>query len=205
MAASFSTVPGQGPDGLDLALQRELRRGERVLWRGRPMARVRHNAFGIYLFAVPWTAFALFWTAMASGAAFSMTEQEGGIGWASWAFPLFGTPFIAVGLGMLATPFWPLWAAPKSMFAITDQRVIRLALGRSLKAESLPAGRIGHIERSEDSEGCGMLKIAMRVGTDSEGDRHTETFNIGDVEDVLTVERTIGEMVAIYRRRNVSP
>ena len=26
MAASFSTVPGQGPDGLDLALQRELRR-----------------------------------------------------------------------------------------------------------------------------------------------------------------------------------
>lgn len=201
----LSAGPGLGPDGLDLALQRELRRGERVLWQGRPIARVHSKAFGIYLFAIPWTAFSLLWTALAAGGATAMAGDGGGIGLAAWAFPLFGVPFIAIGLGMLATPFWPLWSARRTLFAVTDQRLIQLTLGRELKSESLPADRIGHVERAERPDGSGTLKIAMRVGRDSEGDRHTETFDLGEVGEVLEVEQTIGQLVERARRRALNP
>ena len=172
-----------GPDGLAMALARELRSGERVLWQGRQLARVSKKAFGIYLFAIPWTAFALFWTAMASFGASALQSETGFL---SWAFPLFGVPFVVVGLAMLSAPFMPLWRKGKVLFAITDQRLIELKLGRSLDIKSVPARRIGMIERNETRDGSGTLKIAVKVGTDSDGDRHTEYFELGEVNDVLT-------------------
>lgn len=74
-----------------MALNRELRTGERVLWQGRPIRRISLKSFGMYAFAIPWTAFALFWTAMASLGVGSI-DEEGGVGLLAWAFPLFGVP-----------------------------------------------------------------------------------------------------------------
>ena len=92
----------QGRDQLELALERELEAGERVRWKGRGMLQEALTRFALYLFAIPWTAFALFWTAMAWSATGAMDENAGFL---SYAFPLFGLPFIAVGIFMLATPF----------------------------------------------------------------------------------------------------
>lgn len=175
------TMP-QGKDQLDLALSRELRSGERVLWQGRQLARVSIRAFGIYLFAIPWTAFALFWTTMASWGA---SEMQSETGFLSWAFPLFGVPFILIGVGMLSMPFVPLFRKDKVLFAVTNQRVIEISIGRGIKTKSVPARRIGHIERYETRDGSGSLKIAVSVGTDSDGDKHTEHFELGEVADVL--------------------
>ena len=52
-------------DPLKLALERELHGNERVLWSGKQLARVSWGGLAIWLFAVPWTAFAVFWTVMA--------------------------------------------------------------------------------------------------------------------------------------------
>ena len=69
---------------LVLALERELEPGERVLWSGKQLARVNPAGFAIWLFAVPWTAFALFWMAMAA-AGVKATDGAGGA--LAWAFP----------------------------------------------------------------------------------------------------------------------
>lgn len=188
-------------DPLQLALQRELRRSERVMWQGKPLSRVSTKAFFIYLFAIPWTAFALFWTVMAMGATSTGWEDAG---WLSFAFPLFGLPFILVGVGMLSAPFLPLFAAKKTLFAITDQRVIRIYLGRKLVSRSLEAEQIGEIERSEGPDGVGTLKFAAGSYRDSDGDRMTREFNIGEVENVLKVEETIREMASRSRARKIS-
>lgn len=172
-----------GQDRLDLALSRELRTGERVLWQGRQLARISRRAFGIYLFAIPWTAFALFWTAMASWGASEMASETG---WLSWAFPAFGLPFIAIGIGMMSAPFLPLLQKGKVIYAVTDRRLLKIKLGSKLDIESIPARRISHIERSEGRDGCGSLRVAVGVRTDSDGDRHTQFFEIGEVPDVLT-------------------
>jgi hypothetical protein len=180
-----------GPDPLDLALSREMRSGERILWQGRQIARVASSGFRIYFFAIPWTAFALFWTAMASLGA---SEMQGETGPLSWAFPLFGVPFILIGLGMLSAPFLPLFNKSKIVFAVTNQRLIRIRLGRKLATRSVPARQIGHVERSENRDGSGTLKIAVNVGTDNDGDRHTEYFEIDEVQDVIGAHDEIAEL-----------
>ena len=179
------------PDRLALALDRELRRGERVVWEQRQIARVAYPAFAIYLFAIPWTAFALFWTAIASAGASSMDDESGFI---IWAFPLFGVPFILIGLAMLGSPFLPLLSKGKVLFAVTNQRIIKLRLGRTINVESVPAERIGMIHRNERPDGSGSLKVAVGIGRDSDGDTRTEYLNIGEVADVLTAHDLIADL-----------
>jgi hypothetical protein len=176
------------------ALERELRPDEVALWHGWQLGRVELRSFGIYVFAIPWTAFALMWTALAGGAVFQM--EDSGAGWLGWAFPLFGLPFIVVGLGMLAMPFAPVLQRGKVLFVVTGQRVLKLALGRELVVTTVPADRIGLIERREQSDGTGSLKLAIKIGKDSDGDRQTEYFELGAVEDVIGAQTAIDRIAS---------
>jgi len=187
-------------DPLELALQRELQTRERVLWKGRPQSRISWMSFGIYLFAVPWTAFSLFWTMMAYTGIESMKPADAGI--IAYAFPLFGVPFILIGLGMLASPFLPLLRADKTLFAVTDSRIIELRLGRKqLATNSVPAGRLGSIKRRENRDGSGWLNISVGSRLDSDGDRITDQIVIGQVAEVMQAETIIRRVLEKMRDR----
>lgn len=188
--------PGPAPDNtraerLRLALERELRPDETVQWHGWQLAKLDPKQFGMYLFAIPWTAFAVMWTSIATMAIASAGDD--GPGFVGWAFPLFGVPFVAVGIGMLAAPFMPLYQKGRVLYVVTDQRVLKLSLGRELSVNVVPAERIGLAERREQADGTGVLQLAVKIGVDSEGDRSTEKFIIGTVADVL------GAQVAVNR------
>jgi hypothetical protein len=185
-------LPDSSQSRLDLALNRELRAGERIRWQGKQLARISVRGFGIYLFAIPWTAFALFWMVMAAGGV-SAFENEGA-GVMAWAFPLFGLPFVVIGLAMLAAPFWPIFQSGKIIYAVTNERVIKIALGRGLDVKSLPAHRIGLVDRHERRDGSGSLKIAVGIGTDSDGDKTTEYFELGEAEDILGAHDEIAKL-----------
>lgn len=174
---------------LRAALERELAADEAVVWHGWQLARLEPRMFLIYVFAIPWTAFAVMWTTLAAGAiAFAGEDGPGFIG---WAFPLFGLPFVAIGIGMLARPFLPLWQKGRVLFVVTDKRVLRLSLGRELAVNAVPAERIGLIRRRELRDGSGTLELAVKVGMDSDGDRQTENFSIGMVADVMGAQQAI--------------
>ncbi|MEM7780951.1 MAG: hypothetical protein AAF697_11230 [Pseudomonadota bacterium] len=189
MDSRLSHQHGSLQQRLELALGRELRPGERVTWSGTKMARIEWKVFALYIFAIPWTAFALFWTFMAAQGVSS--AEADGAGLLAWAFPLFGTPFIIVGLGMLAVPFGPLFFRGRVLFAVTDQRVLQITLGRKLSVKSVPSNRIGQWEREESPDGTGSLKLAIRVGKDSDGDRHTEHFDLGRVANIMAANRAV--------------
>lgn len=176
---------------LRLALERELYSDETVQWHGWQLGRLDLRTFGIYVFAVPWTAFSLAWTGIAATAV-GMSDQAG-FGLFAWAFPLFGLPFIAVGGWMLARPFMPLWERGRVLYVVTDRRVLKLAIGRELSIKTAPSDRIGLVQRSERTDGTGTLSLAIRIGRDSDGGKQTESFDIGLVADVM------GAQVAIDR------
>ena len=188
-------------DPLELALQRELRAGERVLWRGRRVPRFAWEALVIWVFAIPWTAFSLFWTGMAFMGAQAF---RGDAGVFAYVFPLFGTPFVAVGFGMLSAPFVPLFGAHRTLFAVTDQRLLRLYLGGRLKTKSVGGRSIGAIERNERRTGTGTLKIVIGSHRDSDGDRQTDHFELGEVADVMMAETRVRELVDRSRRATVN-
>lgn len=176
---------------LRLALERELQPSESLVWHGWQLARIEPRTFAIYVFAVPWTAFSLMWTVLASGAI-----GTPGIGLAGIAFPLFGLPFIAVGCWMLSRPFVPLWERGRVLYVVTDRRVIKLALGRALVVKTAPADRLGLAERREQPDGSGSLSLAVRIGRDSDGDRMTETFDIGPVAGILEAAAAVDRIAA---------
>jgi len=176
------------------ALERELASDEAVQWYGWQLGRIDPRHFVIYVFAVPWTAFALAWTGIAATAV-GMSDQEG-LGLFTWAFPLFGLPFIAVGAWMLARPFIPLWERGRVLYVVTNRRVLKLVAGRELTITAAPANRIGLIRRSEKPDGSGALSLAVRIGRDSDGDRQVESFDIGPVADIGGAQAAIDRIAA---------
>lgn len=168
------------------ALERELEPNEAVRWHGWQLGTVDPRTFGIYVFAVPWTAFSLIWTVLASAAV-----GAPGIGLVGIAFPLFGLPFIAIGGWMLSRPFAPLWERGRVLYVVTDNRVMKLALGRTLTVDTVPGERIGLARRNERSDGSGTLSLAVKIGRGSDGDKQTENFAIGPVADVVGAQTAV--------------
>lgn len=190
MAQSSPPPPGNAvASRLRLALNRELGADEAVVWHGWQLGRIERRLFAAYLFAVPWTLFSLAWTGVAFIAVAS--SDGGGAGPFAWAFPMFGVPFIAVGVWMLSRPFVPLLQKGRVLYVVTTRRALKLHMGQALAIDSVPADRIGRARRREHRDGSGTIELAVRIGRDSDGDVQTEHFVIGLVDDVIGAQRAI--------------
>ena len=167
------------------ALQGELKRGERILWKSDQKPKISRLGIGIWLLAIPWTAFALFWTAMAWFMTISMSD---GMGAMDYAFPLFGVPFILIGIGMLAKPALQYMAAKRTVFAITNQRVIRLYQGKGIFSESIAGERIGSITRVDHTGGRSTLRFSLIAILDKDGPKGSR-FVMQSIEDGEIAEK----------------
>lgn len=182
------------PQSLEADLRRELTSGERVLWRGQPLAKRLKGGFGIWLFAVPWTLFALFWESMALLPWSASSKTPDGITWTfGIIMPIFGLPFVAIGLWMLWKPIKAMRQAGQTLYALTDRRVVRLVGGRTRELHSVLLDQIGPMNRRELPDGTGHLRIETHSTTDSDGDRQTQTFDVFGVPGVAQLERLILE------------
>lgn len=191
MSSNPQFAHGSVRQRLELALSQEMRDGEKVVWQGMKLARIEPKGFAIWLFAIPWTAFALFWTAMASLATVATDDSIGILG---WAFPLFGTPFILIGVGMLAIPFVPYFQRGRILFAVTNQRVLELGMGRDLTVKSIPASRIGDIVRRESGDGTGSVEIALSSAIIGVNGQRTNEMTLGRIDDVRSAYAAVLEL-----------
>ena len=188
------TDPPLTQSDLDTILRRELLAGERLLWSARPAPHKLRAAFGIWLFAIPWTAFELFWEAMAFMPWFASTHTPAAVTWSiGIIFPLFGLPFIAVGLGMLWMPFQAQRKAAQTIYGLTDRRLLRVSAGTKRDSASLLFTQMGPIDVSADADGYGTLRIQTGTSRDSDGDRVTERFEVSGVPDVSRLESLLLE------------
>ncbi len=175
------------PRPLQDIVERELESDERVEWIEMPR-RVFFTpvATAAFLFAIPWTAFALFWTAGAAG--FKVPDFNRGVD----LFPLFGMPFILIGLGMLSAPLWAYLRAGKTVYVITNRRAITFDGGWSKTTiRSYPPEDLKDTYRKEKQDGSGDVILARRAWRDSEGDRHAEELGFLRIADVKGVERRL--------------
>jgi hypothetical protein len=181
------------PQPLRLTLERELAPGERLLWAAQPRGSRMWTGFGLYLFAIPWTVFALFWEAMALSPWFAGDPPRAIQAGFGIVMPIFGLPFVLIGLAMLYAPIHAMRKARDTVHALTDKRLLTLVTGRKRKLKSAWVDRIGPIERQEDDAGWGSLKVQTHSRLDSEGDRLTEKFELTGIPDVARLEHLIIE------------
>jgi hypothetical protein len=178
------------------AVQRETE-GLKVHWVGRPDAALAFRwATLIWLFGVPWTVFAVGWELMACAVLFSSasdrmpTLMRTGF---QIVFPLWGLPFIAIGLAMLAAPFWIAQTTRNQAHVVTDHKLYTIVAQRSgdLKVTWALISTIQRMERTEKPDGSGSLKIVTGRARDSDGDMVETTQDWIGIPDVRQVETVI--------------
>ncbi|MFH0965972.1 MAG: hypothetical protein V2A58_18385 [Planctomycetota bacterium] len=196
--AMFSPTPDQWvlPGRLGELVSGELAEGEHVLWLAQPdPKRYARKALPAVLFGIPWTAFAIFWMAGASG--FKMPDFSKGFGF----FPLFGVPFVLIGLGMLSSPLWAMRKAKRTVYVLTDRRAILLEGGRSAKIRSFGPEQLESVERRERGDGSGDILFSGVVTFAANTQQATMPIGFLGVPNVRETERLLHEMVEAHRGR----
>ena len=181
------------PAHLARAAERETR-GERIEWIGRPDALYAAKwSTLVWIIALPWLYFIVKWELASLG--LLMQELSRGtsrtpvvflVGFALW-----GLPFIAVGLSMLATPLWIYRRAKATAHIVTDRRIITVRRRRrEIQVATVEPSRIVSVGR-QTIHGRGNISMVLGKTTDSDGDVTDlrETFWL--VEDAERAETLI--------------
>jgi len=185
------------PPELDSRVRSELNRGERLLWVGQPRpGRFMRMAIPIVLFGLPWTAFSIFWMVGASGLLFG-GFGKGPPGAFRVLFPLFGLPFVLIGLAMLSSPFWLRRKAKRTCYALTDRRAILWQPGwfGGVEVRSYGPEDLTKIHRTQYADGSGSLVFEefITFGRNSDGHTTRSTTRRGFmyIEGVRAVEELL--------------
>ncbi len=191
--ADLSAVPPGNPPESDRlsALEDQLRPGESILWHSIQHPRLIGSNLPVLLFAIPWTAFALFWTGMA----WTITRSAPGDDPIATFFPLFGLPFILVGVGMLSLPMLRYLSAKRTMFAVTTERLIRLYKGKGIILESVPPHRIAKVTKKKRKAPHGTLTVKLK-GKAADYEPSGKRFIMSDIEHPDIAKRFIKELAA---------
>lgn len=179
------SIPRQLQDLID----RELERGEKIVWSALPKPRYFTGpSAGLFVFAIPWTAFSVFWMASAAGFKIPQFNQGGDL------FPLFGIPFFLIGIGMLLSPLWNYRRQLKTVYLITDRRAITIDGGRTFTIRSYLPENLTDVFRREHSDGTGDVIITRTAWKDSDGDKQMQDLGFLRVADAKSVETLLKAM-----------
>ena len=184
-----AAAPAQHPPGWEGLLDRD----EVILWQGRPSGAVVVRGSDIFesVFGLFFAGFAVFWISMAS----SMGTPRSAPG-VFQLFPLFGLPFLLIGLHKaFGRFFWQAYVRSKTNYTLTNKRgFIATAVLGHRKLKSYPVG--DELELEQGPRGDTLWFAARRYSRrNRNGRRRTYTKRIGFelIEDGRRVMRLARE------------
>ena len=92
-------------------------------------------------------------------------------------FPLFGVPFILIGLAMLSSPLWSVRRASRTAYLITNKRAVVIDGGGRRTVRSITPDRFGDIVRREGRSGRGDILF----GTPAQVSQPQDPYRINGV------------------------
>lgn len=171
-------------------LRAELLPREHLLWSASPAPHKQLHAFWIWLFGIPWTAFSLYFQVLVLMSAFETAQPAPSGG--SWGmgifFALLLIPFVAAGFFMLWVPFETLRKARRTIFGLTNRRMLSVIAGTKLESTSVMLQQMGPIDVQVGSKGYGNVRIQTGTGLDNEGDQTINRFELLGVPDVARLK-----------------
>jgi hypothetical protein len=201
------------PVELQHRVERELEPGEHVAWMERPIPRyLSLTTACLSLFGIPWTAFSVFWIYFASSM-FGGAQPVGNTSSSAGpnndtvtklvshtvdgyfkVFPWFGVPFVLIGLGLLASPYWAYRAGLQTVYVITNRRAITFEGGWSKTIRSYPPDRLQDVHRKERRDGTGDVILTRRVWQDSDGHERFQDVGFLRIREPKTVESLLRKL-----------
>lgn len=181
----------QLPLHLQSLIQSELNEGEKITWVGTPVSRrFCTRSISIVLFGIPWTAFALFWIAGAAG--FKLPDFQKGFDF----FPLFGIPFVLIGLGMLSSPLWMLRKARNTAYVLTSKRAIIFSGGIKTNIRSFEPEHLENLHRKQWRDGSGDLIFDKEFRFEQNNTQRQHELGFLAIQNVKQVEELVRQLMA---------
>jgi hypothetical protein len=187
----------QIPYELDQRIKNELEGGEMIEWKGMPVPRFFKIETTVpFLFAIPWTAFAIFW--MFGAAGFQIPDLSKGFN-PMLLFPLFGLPFVLIGIAMLSSPIWSYLKDKKTVYVITDRRLLIMTGGRTFEFKSIMPDQIKEMTRRERAD-TGDLVVAHKVWRDSDNDQRSQEIGLFNIPDVRGAQAALQRLLENFHK-----
>ncbi|GKI16195.1 hypothetical protein CE91St44_26800 [Oscillospiraceae bacterium] len=172
-------------------LARQLAPGETVIWQGRPQR--LHGPAGAFgrLFGFVWLGFSCFWELMALTAA-----RHGGV--FGLVFPLFGVPFVLIGLNLVFPNLLGGRRRAGMAYAITNRRVLAVARGR---VTAWPLSSVEGVEKRYYKDGTGDLVLGngqtRTTWDDGRSYTHSVTMDFLGLADVDAAEAALRSQLMV--------
>ena len=138
----------------ELTISNELDENEQLIWAGQPRGGIVFRFFDIFMipFSFMWGGFALFWETTVLIEFFKADSKMPVI------FPLFGIPFVFVGIYIIVGRFWAdAKRRENTYYGLTDKRIIIISGIFSRKVKSMNLRTLSDVSVSEKSDGTGTI------------------------------------------------
>ena len=139
-------------------IESELSDNEKIIWSGQPRKGIVFRSSDIFMvpFSIMWGGFAIFWEIMA----LSIPKDKAGP--VAIIFPLFGIPFVVLGLYFIFGRFiFDSNQRKKTFYGLTNQRIIIISGIFSRKIESLNLKTLTNISLKEKSDRSGTINFGQ--------------------------------------------
>jgi len=140
-------------------IQKELGSHERLIWVGRPKQGIMLRPNDIFLipFSILWGGFAIFWEVMALTSVLKGAEKGGPT---VLIFPIFGIPFVIVGLYLIFGRFIvDAKQRGNTYYGVTNERIIIVSGLFSKKVKSLNIKTLSDIALTEKANRYGTISF----------------------------------------------
>ena len=175
-----------------LRAQSELQSGESLYWTGAAdPRRAAITAIPAALFGIPFAGFALFWISQAYRASSHISNSSNSFAKGFSVFPLFGLPFLLVGMGVVLAPLWAYLKGCNTVYAVTNQRVMIISGGSSRSVKSLTPPDIAAVEHRERPDGSGDVMILTNATTRTNNSLSQLKVGLYGVPNVKEVARQV--------------
>ena len=184
------------PGDAQLRAQSELQSGESLYWTGTAdPGRAALTALPASIFGIPFAGFALFWISQAYHATSAMSKSsQNAFTKGFTVFPLFGVPFLLIGLGIILAPLWAFLKGRSTVYAVTNQRVMIITGGSTRSVKSIMPADIVSIDHRERPDGSGDIVIqttGMTRTNNSTSQIKVALFGIPNVKQVAQQVMTL--------------
>jgi len=145
-------------------LQGEIVPDEEILWVGQPDPAVIFTNADIFLvpFSILWGGFAVSWEC---SALFMPVVSNHGTSFPLIIFPLFGLPFVIIGLYITFGRFiYKKWKKQHTYYAITNKRAIILSDSRRGNIRAVRIDTLQGLSRNMRSDGHGSITFGEKSG-----------------------------------------
>jgi len=173
--------------------QSELQPGESLYWSGLANpSRAAFTALPASLFGIPFAGFALFWITMAYHGTQAMSKSSSNAFTRGFSiFPLFGLPFLLVGLGVVLSPVWAYLKSLSTTYAVTNQRVMIISGSGTRSVKSCTPADIVSVDHRERPDGSGDVLIRTNAVTRTNNSVSQVTVGLFGVPNVKEVARQV--------------